>query len=127
MLFIVMGVLDLSLGYRTQIRLENAAREGAAFGQLYPNMVSGCAGDDITDRVLAEEPGLSSMPDFQIRVLSEDVNGDLVVPVTGCGATTVEGRLLVEVTGTFDVTTPMVERATGDITLTGGAQVEVQG
>lgn len=129
MVLVVMGVLDLARAYRMQIQLENAAREGAAFAQIYPNDVACSTRDDITERVHSEETGVASLPSFEIRVLAEDAGGDLVVPVTGCGGTTAEGgeRLLVEVSARFDVLTPMVEQATGgDIVLTGAAEVQVQ-
>lgn len=136
MALIVMGVLDLGRAYRMQIQLEAAASEGAAHAQLYPNDVV-CDGPDpipdrtdITDRVLAEEPGLASFTDLAIAVYGEDASGDLVVPVSGCGGSTVSSgeRVRVEIRATFDVVTPLVERAVGStITVEGSSEIEVQG
>ena len=125
MVLIVMGVVDLARAYRMQIQMENAAREGAAYAQVFPNDVD-CSGDDITARVTMEEAGVASLPQFQVAVFAEDANGDFVVPVTGCGGDVVQAgdRVLVEVSALFDVITPMVERAVGSaIEITGDAQI----
>lgn len=126
---IVMGVLDLARGYQLQIRLENAAREGAAFARVQPNDVS-CPGDaDIVGRVTAEEERIASQAGFRIVVLGEDAGGAMTVPVTGCGGTTVTSgeRVRVEAIATFDVLTPMVERIVGStIDISGAAEVEAQ-
>lgn len=130
MVLIVMGVVDLARGYRMQIQLENAAREGAAFAQTQPNSVSCPDGDDIIERVVFEEAGVEALPDFRIEVWAEDDAGELTVPVTGCGGTTAAAgdRLLVAVSATFDVLTPMVERVVGSgIEITGAAEIGVQG
>ena len=130
MILIVMGVLDLARGYQMQIRLENAAREGAAYAQLYPSRVSCATGDDIVSRATGEEAGVDETPDFAIEVLSEDADGNLTVPLTGCDGTPPEAgqRIEVRVSATFDVMTPMVERVVGDsIDISGAAEIEVQG
>lgn len=130
MVLLVFGVLDLARGYRMQIRLENAAREGAVLAQVQPNRVEGCAdGQDIVSRVHAEDEGLTSMP-IEVVVLTEDSFGAVVRSVSGCdGSHVTPGtRQRVEVSATFDVTTPIVERVVGDtITITGAAEFEVQG
>jgi Flp pilus assembly protein TadG len=129
MLLLVMGVIDLARGYQMQIRLENAAREGAAYAQLYPNRVVCDPGADIEDRVTAEQDG-SSLKNFDVTVLAEDAGGDLTVPVTGCNGTAADGsdRVRVEATATFEVLTPLVARAVGgEILITGSAEIEVQG
>ena len=125
MVLIVMGVLDMARAYRMQIQLENAAREGAAYAQVFPNDVD-CAGDDITARAVMEEDGVAALSQFEVAVFAEDANGDFVVPVTGCGGDIVQpgDRVLVEVSALFEVLTPMVERAVGSaIEVTGDAQV----
>ena len=130
MALIVMGVIDLARGYQMQIRLENAAREGAAFAQLHPNDISCDSGTDIRDRVTAEEDGVDGLPDFRIEVFGEDASGDLTVPVTGCDGSTAESgeRVLVEVSATFEVLTPLVANLVGEgIDITGSATIEVQG
>lgn len=129
MALIVMGVLDLARGHQMQIGLTNAAREGAALAQVRPNDVT-CAGeDDITDRVMRESENLTGYADLSIAVFAEDASGDLTVPVLGCGGSTASAgeRVLVEVTATFDVITPMVERVVGgSLDLTGSSEIEVQ-
>lgn len=130
LVLLVFGVLDLARGYRMQIRLENAAREGAILAQVQPNRVDGCSnGLDIVSRVHAEDEGLASIP-IEIVVLTEDSTGAVVQPVSGCtGSHGAPGkRQRVEVSASFDVLTPIVERVVGDtITITGAAEVEVQG
>lgn len=130
MVMLVFGVLDLSRAYRMQIRLENAAREGAVYAQLQPNRVDcGPTADDITSRVLAEDAGISSMPGRAIAVDAEDPSG-VWSPVTGCGDA--EGaagrRQRVAISARFEVLTPVVQSVVGDtIRITGSADIEAQG
>lgn len=129
MVLLVMGVLDLGRAYRMNIRLENAAREGAAFAQIFPNDVSCGAGGSIRDRVEIEEPALSSTPGWTIRVLGQDAT-DTFVPMDGCTGTTASPgeRVRVEVEARFDIMTPLVANVVGNsITLQGHAEVRVQG
>lgn len=126
MVLLVMGVVDLARGYQMQIRLENAAREGAAFAQLNPNDVT--CGDDgsITAHAMGEDPGMTGT----VRVFGEDASGNMTVPITGCSSDTVVSgeRVLVEVSQSFDVITPMIEDIVGsEIELTGAAEIEAQG
>jgi Flp pilus assembly protein TadG len=126
MVLLVMGVVDLARGYQMQIRLENAAREGAAFAQIYPNDVTCGDFGTITEHAMGEDLGISGT----VRVFGEDLAGNLTVPVTGCGGDIVESgeRVLVEVTQSFDVITPMIEEIVGsEIELTGSAEIEAQG
>ncbi len=128
MVLIVMGVVDLARGYQMQIRLENAAREGAAYAERYPNDVSCAAANDITDRVIAED-GVNTLPEFQVAVFAEDAGGTMTVPLTGCGGTTADSgdRVLVEVSGRFDILTPLVAQAVGgSIDITGSAEVKAR-
>lgn len=129
MAILVFGVLDLSRAYRMNIRLENAAREGGAYAQIFPNDVSCGTGSDIEDRVRAEEPLLASTPGFQIEVLGQDDDGAFV-PLTGCTGTQGEPgeRVRVLVRARYDIMTPLVASAVGSsLTLTGDAEVRVQG
>lgn len=129
MVLIVMGVVDLARGYQMQIRLENAAREGAAYAERYPNDVSCATVTDITDRVIAED-GVDTLPDFEVAVFAEDAGGDMTVPVTGCGGTAADSgdHVLVEASGRFDILTPLVAQVVGgSIDITGSAQIEVRG
>jgi Flp pilus assembly protein TadG len=126
MVLLVMGVVDLARGYKTQIRLENAAREGAAFAQIYPNDVTCGDKGTIVAHAMNEDPDMVGT----VRVFGEDANGDLTVPITGCGSDVVVSgeRVLVEVSADFDVMTPMVESIVGSkINLTGSAEIEAQG
>lgn len=129
MAILVFGVLDLSRAYRMNIRLENAAREGAAFAQIFPNQVSCGAAPDIEDRVRAEEPALASTTGFAIEVLGQDAT-DAFVPMTGCTGTEASPgeRVRVEVRAQFDIMTPLVASVVGSsLTLEGHAEVRVQG
>lgn len=129
MVLLVMGVLDLGRAYRMNIRLENAAREGAAFAQIFPNDVSCGADGSIEDRVEIEEQALASTPGWVIRVLGQDATGTFV-PMTGCAGTTASPgeRVRVEVDARFDIMTPLVASVVGkSITLQGHAEVRVQG
>lgn len=117
MVLLVYGVTDLARGYDLQIELENAAREGAMYAQIAPNDVV-CAGrDDITERVQDEKEGIVTVNSFEVKVWTEDAGGNMTVPVTGCGGTTVQSgdRVRVEVKGVFDVLTPPIERIAGPV------------
>lgn len=127
---VVMGVVDLTRAHQLQIRLEDAAREGAAVAQLRPNDVQCPSDDDIAGRAGAEDDSLETEPGYAVSVLAESGAGDLVVPVTGCGGSTAQSgeRVRVEVTARFVVVTPLVSNLVGEsITLNGSAEVEVQG
>lgn len=130
MAVVVMGVLDLTRAHQLQIRLENAAREGAAHAQLHPNDVSCASAPDVRDRAGAEDDELDRVPGYEVLVLAENGSGDVVVPVTGCGGLTAESgeRVRVEVRARFDLRTPVVTNMVGStIDLTGSAEIEVQG
>lgn len=129
MILIVMGTLDLARGYRVQVQVENAAGEGATFARITPNDVDCPGNEDIVGSVLDEDAELSSLADFRVEVWTENLSGDLVVPVTGCDGTTVKAgdRVRVDVIATFDVVTPLVERVVGsEIELVGSNEVVVQ-
>ena len=126
MAMLVFGVVDLSRGYQLHIRAENAAREGAAFAQIYPTDVTCGDFGNITARAMSEDLEMAGT----VRVFGEDAGGDLTVPITGCGSDTVVSgeRVLVEVSASFDVITPMIEDIVGsEIQLTGAAEIEAQG
>lgn len=127
LVLLVFGVIDLARGYRLQIQAENAAREGAAYAQVRPNDVVCASYPDITERVAAEESGLTSHPGFQLRVWGQDGGG--WEQITGCGGSVADAgeRVRVDVNVTFDVMTPIVEQVVGGtIDLTGSAEVRVQ-
>lgn len=129
MVMLVFGVLDLSRAYRLNIRLENAAREGAAFAQIFPNDVSCGTDPDIEDRVRAEEPTLASEPDFSIDVYGQDASGAFVA-MSGCTGTTAASgeRVRVVVGARYDIATPLVASVVGgSLGLEGHAEVRVQG
>jgi hypothetical protein len=129
MAILVFGVLDLSRAYRMNIRLENAAREGAAFAQVYPNDVSCGPSGSIVGQVEAEDPGLDDLPGYEVVVLGQDDDGDWVA-MSGCTGTVSSAgeRVRVEVSVRYDIVTPLVAQAVGNaITLTGAAEVRVQG
>lgn len=127
---IVMGVVDLTRAHQLQIRLENAAREGAAFAQLHPNDVRCPSADDVEGRAAAEDDAIATVPGFTVTVLGEDWSGDVIVPVSGCGDATAQSgeRVRVEVSADFELVTPLISNLLGSsIELTGSAEVEVQG
>jgi Flp pilus assembly protein TadG len=129
MVLLVFGILDLGRAYRLHIQLENGAREGAAFAQLYPNQASCASKRDVEDRVIAEEPALSGTPGFAIAVFGEDSAGNMV-PISGCdGNVGASGRRArVDVSATYAITTPLVASVVGSsIDLTGSAEVRIQG
>lgn len=128
MVLLVFGVLDLGRAYRTDIRLENAAREGAAFGQLFPNKVSCESTVDIDDRVRNEEPAVASLPGFSVAVFGfED---GVETEMSGCDGSVAQPgeRISVEVSAEYHVVTPIVSQIVGEvIVMTGTAEVRVQG
>lgn len=129
MVLLVMGFLDLGRSYRMQIRLENAAREGAALAQLLPNRVSCPTGSDIEDRSRGEDVALTSTPGFAVNVTNIDSDGTEVL-LTGCSGTAARPgeRVRVEVSAEFGIMTPVVANIVGDsIGLSGVAEVRVQG
>ena len=126
---LVLGILDLTQCYHMQIRLENAAREGGAYAQLRPGNVT-CADDDIIDRVVDEDDGMSALPGFAVHVLREDAAGEPTVPVTGCGQTTIQPgeHVRVEAIARYPIVTPFVQRVLGThVDLAGSYEVVVQG
>lgn len=129
MALIVFGVLDLGRGYRLQLRAEAAAREGVAFAQIHPNDMVCAATPDIVGSVSAEETGLAERPGFSVAVFGQD-DGGAFVPITGCDGDVAQAgeRVRVEVTVTYQVLSPVVERVVGStIELTGDAEARVQG
>lgn len=117
MVLLVMGVLDLARGYKMQMELSNAAREGAAYAQFFPNNVICAHEDDITEHVQDERDGIVTTNSFTVKVFTEDAGGNMTVEVTGCGGSTVQAgdRVKVEVSGIFDVFTPLVEDISGPV------------
>lgn len=128
MALIVMGVVDLTRAYRMQIRLENAAREGAAYAVIDPNRYK-CTdgGGDVYGRVISEDPEIESLPGFTVEVWTDtDGTEDMAVKLDSCGGTEGDSgdRIRVDVKATFDVLTPMLEELVGDtIEVTGSAMV----
>lgn len=130
MVLLVMGVLDLGRAYRLQIRLENAAREGAALAQLHPENLVCASRPDIQSRLMAEEPGLSATPGFTWDVYGENSAGDMVRLDKVCGGEVVAsgGRVRVDVAAQYQITTPLVANAVGSsIGISGSAEARVQG
>ena len=127
MILIVMAVIDLALAYRMQIRLENAAREGAAHAQLHPADVD-CDGDgDIVGRIADEQDGVDALEGYEVVVVADPGGADTVVQ--GCDAVTVVRgtRLRVEVRAQHRIMTPLVAQVVGSsVPVTGSAEVEVQ-
>lgn len=133
---LVFGTIDLVRAYRLNIRLENAAREGAALAQVEPNDVD-CPGDanDLADRVALEEPALSQEPGYGVTFSYGPPGGPFSEYGSGLcfsrgDAPVVEpgDHVRVEVEATFDVLTPIVETLVGaTILMTSSAEVEVQG
>lgn len=129
MALLVFGVLDLGRGYQMQLRVEAAAREGVAFAQVHPNKVVCAGAPDIVGRVSTEQDGLDQHPGFRVAVYGQDDGGAFVL-ITGCDGDVAQAgeRVRVEVTVTYDVVTPVVERVVGStIGLTGAAEARVQG
>ena len=128
MVLVVFAVLDLALAYRLQIRLENAAREGASYAQLHPDQVRDCGDGSIWDRVVAEDDGVEDLHGFEVVVLREGLGGTNV-PVSGCSTTIPRGtRVTVEARAEHRLLTPLVSKALGStvVRVAGTAEVEVQ-
>lgn len=128
MVVIVLGVVDLALAYRLQIRLENAAREGAAHAQLHPADVD-CPGEaDIVGRIADEQDGIESLDGFEVVVVAEGPLGSQE-ELDDCGPpTVVRGtRVRVEVRAQHRILTPLVAQVVGSSVVVGGSsEVEVQ-
>ena len=127
---LVLGTLDATQCYRTQIRLENAAREGGAYAQVHPADVVCPDEQDIVERVLGEDEELSALTGFVVEVWRDDAAGDPTVPITGCGEPGAKAgeRIRVEVSATHVVATPLVKRFLGSqLTVTGSYEVVVHG
>jgi Flp pilus assembly protein TadG len=125
---IVLGTIDLGRVYTLQNRLKNAAQEGAAYAQLFPNQVSNtgaCADpDNITYKALQEDSGAAS--GFTASVTNTDANS----VISGCHATTVSPGTHVKVTvqASFAVLTPFLSNLMGSpLNVTGTSEVVVQG
>lgn len=130
MALLVMGVLDLGRGYQLDIRLENAAREGAAFAQIYPNNVTCGDAGNIRARAIAEENVLQTMPGFDVEVHRRNTDGTWSELPDGCSGSLAKAgdRIRVQVHADFDVVTPIVERVVGStIAMSRSADVRVQG
>jgi TadE-like protein len=128
MVLLVFGVLDLARGYRMQIQLESAAREGASVAQMFPGRVD-CpdAREDVVDRVHTEELGGERDLDTRVFLIGDDGTD---IPITGCTSDLAEpgDRVRVQVSTDFRILTPVVASVVGEsIELTGGALVRVQG
>ena len=122
------GMVDFARAYQLQIKLRNAAREGASFGQYYPNnATSDCSGSNgstqyIVQRVVQADNSIT-IPAANVSVT--DKNGAAVT----CSSTFAVGDTLkVTVTGQFTLLTPLVSFVTGKTTyaLTGSQTVVVQ-
>lgn len=131
---LVFGTIDIARAYRLNVRLEAAAREGAAFSQIFPNDVT-CSGNfnDLKDRVELEDPDLSSHGGYAVRA-QRDIGGGTFVGYDICesdgDAPVVSGgdRVRVEVDGDFSVITPILGSIIGDpLSMTGTAEVVAQG
>lgn len=130
MVLLVFGVLDLGRAYRMQIRLESAAREGAALAQLNPEKLVCATEPDIESRLTAEEASLADTPGFAWDVYGENSAGDMVLLDKVCGGDVVAsgGRVRVDVSAPYEIVTPLVASAVGStIHLEGSAEVRVQG
>lgn len=133
---LVMGTVDLARAYRMNIRLEGAAREGAAFLQIYPNEIT-CTGvnNDLLDRVALEDPDLPGEDGYAVTALRYDGTDFSDYDVCDSQATppvtpTVEpgDRVRVDVHATFDLITPLISNVVGSpIDMTGSAEVVAQG
>lgn len=128
MALVVMGVLDLALAHRQQLRLENAVREGAVHAELHPADVDCTGNDDIEGRITGEDEGISALDGFEIVVSRPGASGT-DVRLEGCGVATVPRgtRVRVEVRSRYHVMTPLVSRVVGSsVPVTATVEVEVQ-
>lgn len=120
---LVLGTVDLGRAFRLRTRLENAAREGSAYAQWYPNRVRCADHDDVESRVAAEDAS-SSGYEVEVRSAGSVVTG-CAAPGGGIGP---GASVTVEVRSGFDVVTPLVGAVVGDrIVVRGRSDVVVQG
>lgn len=129
---LVFGTIDIARAYRLSVRLEAAAREGAAFSQIYPNrVVCPPATTDVRDRVDREDPDLSSHAGYDVKAYYYNTTTMAFVQNTDCESSDPASsgdRIRVEVEGDFDVITPLLNVIVGDpISMTGTAEVVAQG
>ncbi len=114
---VCLGTVDFARAYQLQIKLRNAAREGVAFGQYYPdNATTACAGTGSSQTIL-ERATLadSSVTIPAANVTITDKNGNTVT----CASTFSPGdTITVKVTGTFTPLTPFVSSLAGASALT---------
>ena len=127
------GTVDVARAYRLNVRLENAAREAAGFGQITPNQVT-CAGanNDIKDRARIEDPSLFGHAGYDVAVARETgatfTDYDVCEPSDGMTPVSPGDRVRVNVSAEFDVLTPFLSSIIGDpIEMTGSAIVVAQG
>lgn len=132
------GTADLARAFQFQNRLENMAREGAAYAQFFPARVTSTGAcvdpNNIPARARAEEPDLANRPEADIDVVVERLPGGTGTPVvvTGCDAVafsrSANDSVRTTVSGDFQILTPLVQAFTGDeVRMDAASEVVVQG
>jgi Flp pilus assembly pilin Flp len=115
--FLVFGTVDLGRGFSQQNRLKNASREGAAWAAMRPNRIDCSTGEPgIKQRVLDEDAGLASIPNFTVIVTVDGapVTNSCATPVNPAIKVAPDKTVVVQVRGEFDVLTPFIGGVTGD-------------
>lgn len=122
---LVFGTVDLGRAYQLKNQLKNAAREGAAYAQVYPlrqQTTGACAAPNNIRYRAQSELGDGTGTGFTITI----------TPATGCNvaSTSLEpgDEVTVSASRSFDVFTPLVGAITGDpINITESVTVVIQG
>jgi Flp pilus assembly pilin Flp len=121
---LVCGVVDLGRWFSAWNETKNAAREGAAYAQVFPYRQTAGGGPDCADpnNVTArarQELGSAASSSFGVSV---------VPPATGCGMpTTRPSTVAVTVTRKVPLITPIIKNLVGDVDITATVQAKVQG
>lgn len=129
---LVFGTIDLGRAYQLKNQLKNAAREGAAYAQVYPDRQTStgiCANPNNIGYRAQKELGSGGGTSFTIRI--SPPGSTTPGPLTGCE--TVTGydpgeEVTVSAARDFDIFTPLVGALTGDpISITETVTVVIQG
>jgi Flp pilus assembly protein TadG len=129
---LVFGTVDLGRAYQLKNELKNAAREGAAYAQVYPDRQvasSGTCQNPANIRFRAQNELSDGGTGFTIQ--ASPPNSSTPGPLTGCE--TVSGydpgeEITITASKDFDVITPFVGIITGDpIDVTESVTVVIQG
>jgi Flp pilus assembly protein TadG len=129
LVLICLGTIDFGRAYATWNSVKNAAREGAAFAQLYPGKLTNAAGvcADPNNVVWHVHNESSTVNSYAVSVTKADGSP---TGVTGCntGSVPASGTTIkVKASTTFSIITPFIKGVLGgDPTVSASVAVRVQ-